>query len=276
MRKRGGSVLAYGVAIAVSAAFLFPYLWMLSSAFRSTEAILTAPLRLWPESFDLKAFRDLREIGGVPIARFIVNSVVITVAATIVAVITAALGAYALVRKPGLPGFRWVRLGFLVTIMYPYMLLMIPVYIVMHQLGLLGTTAGIILFLSVGPIQFLLFEQFFRSVPKELIEAAQLDGCSELGIVWRVIVPVAKPVVATVSLITFLLTWSQWFPVLVISQTPDTYTLPVALLMLNSELGTNFQGVMALSTLTVLPVVILFLLTQRRVMDGIAAGAVKG
>jgi multiple sugar transport system permease protein len=276
MRKRRGSVVAYGVVIAVSAVFLFPYLWMLSSAFRSTEAILTAPLNLWPESFDLKAFRDLREIGGVPIARFIVNSVVITVAATIVAVITAALGAYALVRKPGLPGFRWVRLGFLVTIMYPYMLLMIPVYIVMHQLGLLGTTAGIILFLSVGPIQFLLFEQFFRSVPKELIEAAQLDGCSELGIVWRVIVPVAKPVMATVSLITFLLTWSQWFPVLVISQTPDTYTLPVALLMLNSELGTNFQGVMALSTLTVLPVVVLFLLTQRRVMDGIAAGAVKG
>jgi multiple sugar transport system permease protein len=276
MRKRRGSVVAYGVVIAVSAVFLFPYLWMLSSAFRSTEAILTAPLNLWPESFDLKAFRDLREIGGVPIARFIVNSVVITVAATIVAVITAALGAYALVRKPGLPGFRWVRLGFLVTIMYPYMLLMIPVYIVMHQLGLLGTTAGIILFLSVGPIQFLLFEQFFRSVPKELIEAAQLDGCSELGIVWRVIVPVARPVMATVSLITFLLTWSQWFPVLVISQTPDTYTLPVALLMLNSELGTNFQGVMALSTLTVLPVVVLFLLTQRRVMDGIAAGAVKG
>ena len=84
------------------------------------------------------------------------------------------------------------------------------------------------------------------------------------------------PVVGTVTLVTFLLNWSQWFPVLVISRTPDTYTLPAALLKMNSELGTNFQGIMALATLTTVPVVVVFVLTQRRVMQGIAAGAIKG
>ena len=169
-----------------------------------------------------------------------------------------------------------VKFGFLLTIMYPYMLLVIPVYIVMYHLGLLGTYTGIIVFLSLGPIQFFLFEQFFRTIPRELIEAARVDGCSEWQVLFKVVLPVAAPVVGTVTLVTFLLNWSQWFPVLVISSSPDTYTLPVALLTMNSELGTNFQGIMALATITTIPVVIVFLLTQRRVMQGIAAGAVKG
>jgi ABC-type glycerol-3-phosphate transport system permease component len=160
--------------------------------------------------------------------------------------------------------------------MYPYMLLVIPVYIVMHQLGLLGSALGIVLFLSLGPIQFFLFEQFFRAIPKEVIEAATIDGASEWQVLHRIILPMAMPVTVTVALIGFLLTWAQWFPVLVISRGPETYTLPVALLSLNTELGASFQGIMALAVLTTLPPAILFLLAQRRVMQGMAQGAVKG
>lgn len=267
---------AYGVASIVSIAFLYPYYWMMVSSFRDAEAILTDPLRPLPETFDLDAFRSIGEIGGVPLTTFVINSFWITGASTAIAVLVTALGAYALMRKPGLPGFRLIRFGFLLTIMYPYMLLVIPVYIVMFYLGLLGTYTGMILFLSLGPIQFFLFEQFFRTLPREMIEAALVDGATELQVLFRIVLPVAWPVVGTVTLVTFLLNWSQWFPVLVISTTPHTYTLPVALLSLNSQLGVNFQGIMALATLTTLPVVIVFLLTQRRVMQGIAAGSVKG
>jgi ABC-type glycerol-3-phosphate transport system permease component len=160
--------------------------------------------------------------------------------------------------------------------MYPYMLLVIPVYIVMFKLGLLGGYIGIILFLSFGPVQFFLFEQFFRTLPFEVIEAATVDGAREAQILFRVVLPMAAPVVATVAIITFLLNWAQWFPVLVISATPDTYTLPVALLALNGELGTNFQGIMALSLITTLPPALVFLVAQRRVMVGLTEGAVKG
>jgi multiple sugar transport system permease protein len=269
-------LLAYGVATLVSLLCLYPYWWMLVSAFRSTQAILSSPLRPWPESISLDVLREIATVGGTPLLRFVVNSLVITAASTIVGIVVTALGAYALVRRPDFWLFKMLRAGFLVTIMYPYMLLVIPVYIVMYKIGLLGGYAGIILFLALGPIQFFLFEQFFRAVPRSVIEAAQIDGASERQILFGIVMPLAMPVVATAAVITFLLNWAQWLPVLVISRSPDTYTLPVALLSLNGELGVNFQGIMALSVLTTIPVTIFFLLAQKRVMSGMTAGAVKG
>lgn len=269
-------ITAYVLAGTISLAFLYPYWWMLVSAFRSTKSIMAAPLRLWPEALDFSIFTEIAQIGGVPLWRYIANSFVITGLSTALGVTITALGAYALTRMPKLPGFAMLRTVFLVAIMYPYMLLVIPVYLVMYKLGLLGSYAGIILFLALGPIQFFLFEQFFRKIPGEVIEAAIIDGASEAQILFRVVLPMAAPVTATVALITFLLNWAQWFPIMVISKTPDTYTLPVALLAMNTELGANFQGIMALAVITTLPVAVLFLMAQKRVMEGMAAGAVKG
>ncbi|MDQ2083602.1 carbohydrate ABC transporter permease [Xanthobacteraceae bacterium Astr-EGSB] len=274
--SRFAQFAAYGVAITTSLLFLYPYWWMLVSAFRSTREILSAPLRLLPETLDFSIFTEIGRIGGVDLSTYVINSIVITTLSTLVGVIVTALGAYAMVRRPKAPGFTFLRYGFLVTIMYPYMLLVIPVYIVMYKLGLLGSYAGIILFLALGPIQFFLFEQFFRAIPSEVIEAAMIDGASEWQVLTRIVLPMAAPITATVTLITFLLNWSQWFPILIISRSPDTYTLPVALLSMNSELGSNFQGIMALAVITTLPVAILFLLAQKRVMEGMASGAVKG
>jgi ABC-type glycerol-3-phosphate transport system permease component len=276
MKRRSLQAAAYAIAITVSLLFLYPYWWMLLGAFRSTEAVLSNPLRPWPETLNLAVLADIARIGGVELWRYILNSVVITIAATLLGVAVTALGAYALTRRPDLPGFGVLRYGFLLTIMYPYMLLVIPVYVVMFRLGLLGSHAGIVLFLALGPIQFFLFEQFFRAIPKEVIEAATIDGAQEWQVLLRIVLPMAMPVTATVALISFLLNWAQWFPILVISQSPETYTLPVALLAMNTELGANFRGIMALAVITTAPVAILFLVAQRRVMQGMAAGAVKG
>jgi len=269
-------VLAYGVAILCSVFFLYPYWWMLLGAFRSTEAVLTNPLALWPERWDLTAYRNMAKVGGVSIWSYVWNSVAITTGSTMLGVGITALGAYAITRRPDLIAFRILRSGFLLTMMYPYMLLVIPVYIVMFKLGLLGTYAGIVLFLALGPIQFFLFEQFFRSIPGEVIEAAIVDGASEWQVFRMIVLPVSMPIVATVTVITFLLNWAQWFPVLVISRSPDTYTLPVALLNMTGELGVNFQGIMALAAVTTVPATIVFLVAQRRVMQGMSDGAVKG
>lgn len=274
--SRLAQIAAYAVATVTSLLFLYPYWWMVVSAFRSTRAIMSAPLRLWPETLDFSIFTEISRIGGVDLSTYVINSIVITALSTAVGVIVTALGAYAMVRRPRAPGFTWLRYGFLVTIMYPYMLLVIPVYIVMFKIGLLGSYAGIILFLALGPIQFFLFEQFFRAIPAEVIEAAMIDGANEWQVLIRIVLPMAAPITATVTLITFLLNWSQWFPILIISRSPDTYTLPVALLSMNSELGSNFQGIMALAVITTLPIAVLFLLAQKRVMEGMAAGAVKG
>ena len=267
---------AHALAVPVALLFLYPYWWMLIGAFRTTRAMMADPLRLLPETFDVSILRQIARVGGVDLWVYAANSVVITLAATLLGVAVTAMGAYALARRPDLPGFATLRRFFLVTIMYPYMLLVIPVYVVLFKLGLLGTRTGIVLFLTLGPIQFFLFERFFRAIPREVIEAAQMDGASELRILFAVVLPMAMPVTATVTLIGFMLNWAQWFPVLVISRSPDTYTLPVALLAMNTELGSNVQGIMALAVIATLPVAVVFLLAQRRVMQGMAAGAVKG
>ncbi len=269
-------ILAYGTALLVSLLCLYPYFWMLVSAFRSSQEILSAPLRPWPENPSLDVLKEIANVGGTPLWRYALNSVLITSASTVLGILVTALGAYALVRRPHFWFFQLLRMGFMVTIMYPYMLLVIPVYIVMYKLGLLGSYSGIILFLALGPIQFFLFEQFFQTIPKSILEAAVIDGASEAQILFSVVLPLAMPVVATASIITFLLNWAQWLPVLVVSRSPDTYTLPVALMNISGELGVNFQGIMALSVLTTIPVTIFFLIAQRRVMSGMTAGAVKG
>ena len=269
---------ALGVSTAVLVSFvcLYPYWWMLVSAFRSSQAILSSPLRPWPETISLDVLREIASVGGTPLWRYALNSLLITSASTVVGILVTALGAYALVRRPAFWFFRLLRAGFMVTIMYPYMLLVIPVYIVMYKIGLLGSYSGIVLFLALGPIQFFLFEQFFQTIPRSVLEAAVIDGASEIQILFSVVMPLAMPIVATASIITFLLNWAQWLPVLVVSKSPDTYTLPVALMNLNGELGVNFQGIMALSVLTTIPVTIFFLIAQRRVIAGMTAGAVKG
>lgn len=270
------ATVAYAVAILVSLLFIYPYWWMLLGAFRSAENVLTEPLRLWPERFDMAGLSAIATISGVPLWRYLANSIVITGLSTVLAVAISALGAYALTRRRESRIFRLLRAGFLLSIMYPATLLVIPVYLVMYKLGLLGSYTGIILFLALGPIQFFLFEQFFRAIPPEVIEAALIDGASEWQVLRAVVLPMAMPVVATVTIITFLLNWAQWFPILVVSRSPDTYTLPVALLALNGELGSDFQGIMALAALTTIPATIVFLVAQRRVMQGMAEGAVKG
>jgi ABC-type glycerol-3-phosphate transport system permease component len=275
-RNLPARIVAWLIAGIVSLVFVYPYLWMLSGAFRSTHALLAAPLHLWPEQIDLSGFTAIIDVGGVSLLRCLVNSVVITAASTVLAVGVAALGAYAINRRPNALAFRLLRGGFLLSMMYPYMLLVIPVYLVMYHLGLLGGYTGIVLFLALGPIQFFLFEQFFRTIPPAMIEQAQIDGAGEFRILLWIILPMARGVVATVAIITFLLNWAQWFPVMVISASPDTYTLPVALLNLNGELGTNFQGIMALAVITTIPPALLFLFAQRQVMSGMTEGAVKG
>ena len=169
-----------------------------------------------------------------------------------------------------------MRYGFLLKMMYPSMLLVIPIYFVAHKLGLLGSTVGIVLVICTLPLVFFTFVEFLRSIPSEIIDAARIDGASELQILAWIVVPLARPVVLTGTLIAFLLTWKQWLPVMVMSTGPETYTLPIALISLNSEFGVDFQAIMALAALTVVPVAVLFVLTQRRVMEGFLAGGLKG
>ena len=274
MRRGAEAWLVRAVAAVVALIFLYPFYWMLVASFRSQAAILSAPLRLWPERLDLSGFTALGTIGGVSFWNYALNSLLITGAATALGVFITGLGAYALYRGTGSCLLALVRYAFMIKIMYPSLLLVMPLYIVVFRLGLLGTTAGLVL-CSI-PLVFFLFAEFFRSVPIEMIEAARIDGASEWQILILIVTPLARPVVLAGVLISFLLTWKEWFAVMVLSTGPQTYTLQLALVSLNSEFGVNYQAIMALGVVTVLPVALVFLLTQRWVMQGFMAGGVKG
>lgn len=268
--------LAYLLSITISVVFIFPFVWMIASSFKTTREILQYPLRLTAERFTIAAYESLVQIAGNPIGLYLYNSIVIVGLATVLATTVTSLGAYAIWRQPRLPLFGLIEKMFLVSIMYPYILLLMPVYVIMFRIGLLGTRGGIILFLTLGPVQYFLFREFFAKIPKELIESAQIDGAKEIQTFSSIVVPMARPVFLTVLLLSFILNWENWFPVLIISTSMKTYTLPVVLFNFDSQLEVNFPEIMALAAVVSVPIMIVFFLTQRRVMDGFAAGSIKG
>jgi len=275
-KNRIASLAAYLGAAAISLVMVFPFLWMISSSLKPTRDIFAETLRLIPRRVTFGAYESLRNLAGLPFMTYLWNSLFIVGLSVAVSVAVTSLGAYAMNRKPRLPGFRLLENMFIVSMMYPYILLMTPVYVVIYKLGLLGTRAGIILFLALGPIQYYLFREFFSKVPKAIIESAEIDGAREHQIFSSIVAPMAKSVFMTAILLTFILNWDNWFPVLVISTSMKTYTLPVALFNLDSQLEVNFPEIMALSTVVSIPIMLIFILTQKKVIAGFAAGGVKG
>lgn len=273
-RLAGG--LAWITATFVSLVMVFPFAWMISSSLKPTRDIFSDTLRLIPKRITLAAYESLGTLAGLPFSNYLLNSVIIVGFAVLLGLAVSSLGAYAISRAPGLPGFSLVEKLFLLSIMYPYILLMTPVYVVMYKLGLLGSRFGIVLFLALGPIQYFLFREFFVKVPKAVLESAEMDGAGELRTFISVVAPMARSVFMTALLLGFIINWDNWFPVLVISTSMKTYTLPVALFNLDSQLEVNFPAIMALSTVVSAPVMAVFIATQKNVIAGFAAGSVKG
>lgn len=266
----------------ISAIMVYPFLWMFFGSFKTNQEIIQYPLSLLPRRWVLSGWRGIMTLSGNPVGHYFKNSVLIAGGSTLLVVLATSLGGYALYRKPNLPGFAVIETSFSLSLMYPAVLLLIPLYVIVIRLKLYGTNNfwGIILASSTGAwgaaLPFFLFKNFFKSLPYELIESATLDGAGELQLFCRIVVPVIYPVFTTATLISFLSSWGLWLPVTMLSKDMSTYNLAAMLVNLNSDLGVDMSMTAALATTISLPVVVIFLLTQRKVMDGIAAGSVKG
>lgn len=276
------AAVAYAVLILISFVMIYPFLWMFFSSFKTNLEIVQDPLSLWPKEWVLTGYQNIATLAGNSIWHYIKNSFILSIGTTLVVVLSTALGGYALYRNRRLPFFGVIEKSFMVSLMYPAVLLLIPLYVIVVNFRLYGTGnyLGIILASSTGAwgaaLPFFLFKQFFDSMPYELLEAATIDGASEIRLFTRITMPVMYPVFTTATLISFLTSWGLWLPVLMLSQDMSTYNLAAMLVNLNSDLGVDLSQTAALSTVVSLPVVVVFLLTQRKVMDGIAAGSVKG
>lgn len=276
------AAIAYAVLILISFVMIYPFLWMFFSSFKTNLEIVQDPLSLWPKEWVLTGYQNIATLAGNSIWHYIKNSFILSIGTTLVVVLSTALGGYALYRNRRLPFFGVIEKSFMVSLMYPAVLLLIPLYVIVVNFRLYGTGnyLGIILASSTGAwgaaLPFFLFKQFFDSMPYELLEAATIDGASEIRLFTHITMPVMYPVFTTATLISFLTSWGLWLPVLMLSKDMSTYNLAAMLVNLNSDLGVDLSQTAALSTVISLPVVVVFLLTQRKVMDGIAAGSVKG
>ncbi|MFD4991145.1 carbohydrate ABC transporter permease [Cellulosimicrobium cellulans] len=253
---------------------LYPFLWMVSAAFKTQQEIVMGGGNLVPAEPTLSTLVDTW--SRLHFFDYFLNSVKVTGLTTlgVVVVYSAASYAFAVLRFPGRQAF--FRL-FLVLLFVPGVVTLLPIVLLENQLGILGTHLGLILPFVNGtaPLSILLLTNAFRSVPGELRDAARVDGAGELRIFARVYVPLARPAIITIALLTAIPTWNEYLLSRVSLNDPSTFTLPIALQQLQSSNVVQYNQLMAGALIVVIPVIILFLATQRYFVNGLV-GAVKG
>jgi multiple sugar transport system permease protein len=274
-RTRGarvGYLLRLVAAIVVSVVLLFPLYWMVVVAFSSKQELLTRDLRLWPREFTLANFTKVFETF--PTVTWFGNSVVIAAFVTALTVLVNLLAGYAFARLR-FPGGNVLFLLTLSTLMLPVQVIMVSQFKLVTELGIYGTYWAVILPTAATAFGIFLARQFIIGIPEEILEAARVDGAGQFRIFAQVVLPLCKPLIAVLILLTFLYTWNDFAWPLIALKESELYTLPIGLLFLKGQYGTDYGAIMALALVSVLPMIIVFLAFQRYFVQGFARSGIK-
>jgi len=264
---------------------LFPFYWMVSSSFKTRAEIGGREPVYIPGGLRFEAYEELFDSES-PIGRFgknIVNSVKIAIPTSLIAVILATLGAYAIARLR-FRGKDVLLNGILLVYLFPGVLLIIPLFAMLAQIGgSLGFEVQdnlpvlIVTYLATTmPVALYMLANYFRTIPTEIEQAGLIDGCSRLGVIWRITLPLAVPALISVTIFTFMIAWNEFLYALVFLNSRELFTMPIKINTIFNAPTPRPHVVMAASTLMTLPVVILFLALERFLTEGLSAGGVKG
>jgi len=255
-------------------AMLLPFAWLFSMSFRSVADAYKMPPSFLPPSFDLQNYRAVLT-SSVPFLQIYMNSVEIAVIVTIGQLVTCTLAAFAFARLK-FPGRESLFFIMLIGLMFPAQVTIIPIYLGFAQVGLLNRPIGLALMYLTSSFGVFLMRQFMRSQPKALEEAALMDGAGYFKIFYRISLPQLRPALSALGIITFTQTWNYYFQARVLLEPQDSMTLPIAMDMLRGYLGSgNLAVVMAAMSMAVLPVIVLFLLAQKLVIEGVTMSGIK-
>lgn len=261
------------VLIAGVVAMLMPFVWMVLGSFKTNTELLKSPPTWWPEHATLANYATL--FNKLDFASFFTNSVVVACSVAAGNVVFCSMMGYALAKMD----FRGKKLLFGLTmslLMVPGLVTFVPLFVLVANLGMLNSYAGLILPFLAGPLGVFLMRQFIGGLPDELIEAARIDGASELRIFARVIMPLSGPAIATLTILTFLSSWNNFLWPLVVAQTQNMYTLPVAIALFSVGQNANQYGLMmAGAVVIVVPVLAVFVALQRYFIQGVAMTGIK-
>ncbi|BCX12236.1 MAG: lactose ABC transporter permease [Thermosynechococcus sp.] len=266
--------LTYLLLGAIAIAMLLPLLWLTSTAFKSAnEDIFAFPPRWLPAEPTLANFLTVWQTN--PFGQYLFNSTLVAVLTVACNLLTSALAAYPLARL-SFRGREVIFTAILATIMIPFQIIMIPLFILAVQLGLRNTYLGMMLPSLASAFGIFLLRQAFMAVPKELEEAARLDGCSELGLWWFVMLPAIRPALVTLGIFVFIGAWSDFlWPLLVLDQ-PELYTLPIGVVTLAGTFSLDWRLIAAGSVISIVPVFIVFVFLQRYIIPSHTGAGLKG
>ncbi|MGG4146452.1 carbohydrate ABC transporter permease [Paenibacillus algorifonticola] len=257
---------------------LYPVLWMVGSSFKPNNVIFTE-IGIWPQQWQWSNYlAGWSGIQGNPFSRFLGNSMIVSIGAVLGNVLSCSMAAYAFARL----SFRFKAAAFglmLLTIMLPHHVTLIPQYILFNQLGWVNSFLPLIApkWLATDGFFIFLTVQFIRGLPKELDEAATIDGCGLIQIYWRIVLPLAVPALITTTIFTFLWTWDDFFSQLIYLSDVTKFTVPLGLrLFLDSSSQSDWGPMFAMSVLSLLPCFIIFIICQKYFVEGIATSGIKG
>ena len=269
--------MAYLLLLIGAVSMIAPFLWMITTSLKEPSQVFSFQKKWWqdwlPMAFVWKNYVEAWHV--VPFARFYLNSIFVSGALTLGQVITSSMAAYAFARLH-FPGRDRIFFAYLATMMIPGAVTMIPVFILLRHLGWIDTYKAMILpgiFTAYGTF---MLRQFFLTLPKDLEDAAKIDGCSYLGIFWKIILPLSKPALATLTTFTFMGSWMNFMWPLIVINTHEKYTLPVGLAYFQSLHHTDWTLLMAASVMMILPILVVFIFNQRFFVEGIKLTGIKG
>lgn len=252
---------------------LLPLIWMMSASLKTSNEVFTSPIQWIPEVFQWGNYIKIWQ--KIDFALFIFNSTKLTVIVTIIQLATCAFAAYGFT-KCKFKGRDTLFLCYVATIAIPWQIFMLPQYVMLQKMGLVDTHLGYILLQSFAAFGVFLLKQFFQGIPDELLEAARIDGLSEYGTFGRIVVPLAKPAMATLTIFTFVTVWNDFMGPMIYFSSEANKTIPLGIRMFVGQYSTEYQLIMAASVVSLIPIVILYVFCQRYFVEGIATSGLKG
>ncbi len=279
-RRRQATTLEYIVLTILALITMLPIVYMVSTAFKPLEEMFLYPPRFFVRHPTLRNFAELliaMDALSVPFARYLFNSLFVTVATVVLGVILSSMAAYPLAKYPRMPGNKLFFSLVVSTLMFAPEVTQIPRYLIVDRLGLIDTYAALILPVIAGSYGLFLMKQFMEQIPVELIEAAKIDGAGEWQVFWRVVMPLVRPAWITLVIFSFIGTWNDFFTPLIFTRSEQMKTLPLVMSSIGGGPGqvARWGAVAAASLVITTPTLILFVLLQRYVMETMAHSGIK-
>ncbi|HZO88626.1 MAG TPA: carbohydrate ABC transporter permease [Chthonomonadaceae bacterium] len=270
------AAVSYLLMVLVALLTVTPFAWMVLASLHPSHGALPTPSHLFPRQWHFENYAEVLGMDATPFLRFLWNTVVVAVCVVVGQLALCSLAGYGFARLR-FPGRDLVFFLFLATMMIPGQVTMIPAFLVVRWFGWLDTYWALIVPGLSSAFGIFLMRQFFLTLPKELDDAAHIDGCSDFGIYWRIALPLSAPALATLAAFAFIATWTDFFWPLLVTSTTQMRTLEVGLSLFKDSFGTtNWPLQMAAAMLVLLPVLLVFLFTQRFFVRGIALTGLKG